>query len=181
MIRVIILVFFVMFILPACAKPEKIMTKVTIKNFGKVDDCLYRGGQIKDSEFNQIAALGIKTVINLRYPFSFTERNFLNEKAIANSYGMNFINIPMSPINPPSDEQVNYYFSILNNPDNLPVFVHDRDGKNREGLMVALYRVRCNKWTYDQAYSEMMGYGYHWYLFPSLRHYLRDYASQRGS
>lgn len=149
--------------------------KITIRNFAKVDDCYYRGGQPNDTEFKQLASLGVKTVINLRHPFNFDKEGMLKQKAIANNLGMKYINIPMIPTSPPSNEQINYYFSILNNPDNLPVFVHDREGKDREGLMVALYRIKCYHWTYDQAYSEMRAYGYHRFIYPRLKNFLYDY------
>jgi protein tyrosine/serine phosphatase len=157
-------------------KPKFTMINITIKNFGKVDNCYYRAGQIKGAEFNQLKALGIKTVVNLRYPFPFTKGKMLKQKEIANSMGMDYINIPILVFTNPSKEKIDKYFEILNNPKNYPVFVHDRDGENREGLMVAMYRIKCSKWTYEQAYDEMKRYGYRWYLYPSLKEYLKDFA-----
>ena len=41
-------------------------TDVSIKNFGQMDDRFFRGGQPKQDEYKELAALGIKTVIDLR-------------------------------------------------------------------------------------------------------------------
>jgi hypothetical protein len=38
---------------------------VTIKNFGQMDDRFFRGAQPKENDYQQLAALGIKTVIDL--------------------------------------------------------------------------------------------------------------------
>src|SRR6185437_8004401 len=41
-------------------------SNVSIKNFGQMDDRFFRGGQPKKDEYQELAALGIKTVIDLR-------------------------------------------------------------------------------------------------------------------
>jgi protein tyrosine/serine phosphatase len=183
MAKIICFLFSIILIISGIPVKSEVIYKnqITIKNFAKVDNFYYRAGQPKDSEFQQIASLGVKTVINLRYPFNFNKEGMLKQKAIANSLGMNFINIPMLPTKPPSDEQINCYFNILRNPANLPVLVYDMQGKDRMGLMAALYRVKFYHWTYNQAYSEMRAYGYHRVIYPRLKHFLRDYAKLQGN
>ncbi|MFY9555633.1 MAG: hypothetical protein WAV47_13045, partial [Blastocatellia bacterium] len=46
--------------------PSKTFSNVTIKNFGQMDDHFYRGAQPKDEEYKELAALGVKAIIDLR-------------------------------------------------------------------------------------------------------------------
>ena len=48
------------------AAQESQNTNVSIKNFGQMDDRFFRGGQPKQDEYKELAALGIKTIIDLR-------------------------------------------------------------------------------------------------------------------
>src|SRR5215470_5729202 len=45
---------------------RKPFPNIRIKNFGQMTPRLYRGGQPEEDEFKDLAALGIKTVIDLR-------------------------------------------------------------------------------------------------------------------
>jgi tyrosine-protein phosphatase SIW14 len=150
---------------------------ITIRNFGKIDDCYYRGGQPSIPEFYELSRLGVKTVINLRHPFNFNKEGMLEQKALASKLGMNYINISMFPNRPPDKDQINCLFNIIDDPKNLPVFVHCNKGQTRTGIMTALYRARNYKWNYEQAYGEMKAYGYHPYMFPAQKHFLRQYVN----
>lgn len=162
--------------LPAFSQTE-IIQYPDIKNFAKAGNCFYRSGQPDNEDFKIMANLGVKTIINFRTPYFFSKNKYLKQRQIANSLGMNYINIPMTAFYPPTNEQLNLYFSILNNPQNYPVWIHDANGKDRVGLMAALYRAKCQRWSYEQAYEEMKSFGYSRILFPSLRKYLKEFAS----
>ena len=45
------------------AKPD--ITNINIKNFGQMDERFFRGAQPKERDYQQLASLGIKTVIDL--------------------------------------------------------------------------------------------------------------------
>ena len=158
------------------AQVNIISHSIKASHFIQIDNNYYRGGQPDEEDFKNFAKLGIKTVINLRHPYYFNKEGILKQKAIANGLGMTYINIPMYQYKPPTQEQINYFFSIINNPNNMPVFVHCWQGRDRTGIMTALYRVRCYHWNYDKAYNEMKNYGYHRFLYPRLKHFLRDYT-----
>ena len=65
-------------------------SNVSIKNFGQMDDRFFRGGQPKQEEYKELAALGIKTIIDLRDdPTDY-------EKSSAEALGMRYVNIAMS-------------------------------------------------------------------------------------
>ncbi|HEX6283305.1 MAG TPA: tyrosine-protein phosphatase, partial [Pyrinomonadaceae bacterium] len=63
--------------------------EIRIKNFGQMDDRFYRGGQPKEEDYKRLAAIGIKTIIDLRNdPKEY-------EKREAEALGLRYINIPM--------------------------------------------------------------------------------------
>src|SRR5262245_19333237 len=58
-----------------------------VKNFGRVNDHIYRGGQPKEGEYKELVALGIKTVIDLREdPENYARKS-------AERAGLRYINI----------------------------------------------------------------------------------------
>ena len=155
--------------------PE-INTVVDIKNFAKIDDNFYRGAQPDKTQITALSKLGVKTIINLRYPFNFNKDGLYNQKVLAHNLGINYVNIPMIQTTPPTQSQINLFFSIIEDPDKLPVYVHCKAGQDRTGVMTALYRVTKYGWTYNQAYSEMKSFGYHSILFPEQKNFLKNYT-----
>src|SRR5262245_20195076 len=62
----------------------------TVENFGKVNENFYRGAQPEAEEYKQLAALGVKTILDLRDdPKSYA-------KTMAERAGLRYINLPMS-------------------------------------------------------------------------------------
>src|SRR3954468_15073144 len=68
----------------AAAKGSKNSSGVTISNFGKMAERFSRGARPKEDEFAQLAALGIKTVIDLE------EQPKGYEKAAVEALGMRY-------------------------------------------------------------------------------------------
>ncbi|MEI7474920.1 MAG: tyrosine-protein phosphatase [bacterium] len=171
-------------ILPANASHHEAQNKTLLKikyeqypvfipHFNKVDTEYYRGGQPKNKGYKELSQLGIKTIIDLRQ----FDRSTKKEEKLVEKYCIKFISIPMNPFNPPSQEQIKYFFSIINNPQNQPVFVHCREGKDRTGIMTALYRINEYNWTTEQAYQEMLTLGYHQRLYPRQKWFLFSYKN----
>ena len=157
--------------------PEIEITKINISNFNKVDENYYRGAQPNDKGFKNLAQLGIKTIIDLRH---YSYEDSLREKRIVESHGLNYVNIPMNPLKSPSSFQITSFFNVINNHEALPVFVHCWQGKDRTGVMTALYRIKNYGWGYDKAYEEMKDKGYHHFLYPAQRKFLYNYAKSVG-
>src|SRR5256885_15649964 len=64
-------------------------SNIHIKNFGQMDARFYRGAQPKEQDYKDLAALGVKTIIDLRSdPTSYERRD-------TEALGMRYINIPM--------------------------------------------------------------------------------------
>jgi uncharacterized protein (TIGR01244 family) len=130
-----------------------------IKNFGKVNDNYYRGSQPMEADVAQLKKLGIKTVIDLRGDFVEKGPTWVRNA------GMQYFNIPMKASRPATDEQVNYFLSLVNDPKNWPVYVHCKGGRHRTGALTAVYRITNDGWTADQAYKEMKEYDFEHGIF----------------
>lgn len=132
---------------------------ISIKNFGKVNESFYRGSQPTEEEVAQLKRLGIKTVIDLR------KDKVAGEADWARNNGMQYFNIPLKASVAATEEQTNYFLSLVNNPSNLPVYIHCKGGRHRTGAMTAVYRITRDGWTADQAYQEMKEYDFNSGIF----------------
>jgi len=155
---------------PATASNAGALRHIRIDNFGKVNDRFYRGSQPKGSDYPDLAALGVKTVIDLQ------KGGPSNEAGIVQRAGMRFFRIPMTTSDPPTSGQVAEFFVIVNDPANQPVYVHCAGGRHRTGTMTALYRITYDGWTADQAYSEMKQYHFEGFFgHPALKNFVFAY------
>ena len=50
---------------------------------------------------------------------------------------------------------------MLDDERNHPIFLHCLHGKDRTGLMVAIFRMARQGWSFDKAYTEMKLCGFH--------------------
>ncbi len=141
--------------------------------FYQVDEGLYRGGQPLDEGLRQLQRMGIKTVISLRQPSKAMEE----ERRLVEQLGMRWVSIPMWFWWRPSDQQVHQFVGIVSDPAHRPVFIHCRQGRNRAGIMVAIYRVACQRWSPRQAYAEARQHGLVWWNL--LSRYLLFYETRR--
>src|SRR5215475_4799511 len=70
--------------------------RLAVDDFDKLNDNYYRGGQPKREDYVRLAALGIKTVVDLRQGGPDDEQTLLENA------GMKFYSIPMTASHPPS-------------------------------------------------------------------------------
>ena len=75
----------------------------TIKNFGQMDERFFRGAQPKENDYQQLAALGIKTVIDLQ----IDTKDY--EKRDVEALGMKYVNIPMSDTSYPEQAKIDEF------------------------------------------------------------------------
>jgi protein tyrosine/serine phosphatase len=130
-------------------------TGVDIENFGKVNDHFYRGAQPEGHNYEQLAAFGIKTIVDLRDDAKEDARS-ATERA-----GMRYINLPMKEKSYPQADTAARFLTIINDESNWPVFVHCAGGKHRTGVMTAVYRMSVDGWGVEQAYQEMKQYHFY--------------------
>jgi protein tyrosine/serine phosphatase len=118
-----------------------------------VDGTYYRGAQPQGRDYSDLAALGVKTVINLTSDDASADEQGLVERS-----GMNYLQIPMTTHVAPSTEQLSQFLKVVNDPASQPVYVHCVGGRHRTGVMTAAYRISHDGWSSDQAFKEMKNY-----------------------
>lgn len=141
-----------------------------IRNFGRINENYYRGGQPNAADCAGLKKLGIKIVIDLQKDGPVQEASWVQNA------GLKYFKIPLSDSRPATVEQTEYFLKLVNDPANWPVFVHCAGGRHRTSAMTAIYRITHDSWTANQAYAEMKKYGF--YSFPnhgSLKNYVYKY------
>jgi tyrosine-protein phosphatase SIW14 len=128
---------------------------VHIDNFGRINEHFYRGAQPTAKDLADLAKMGIKTTIDLTDGDGNAE-----EQRLAESAGLRFFKIAMNTRVVPTAGQIATFLSIVNDPQNQPVYVHCVGGRHRTGVMTAVYRMVQDSWTPDRAFKEMKTYKY---------------------
>ncbi len=147
------------------------LSAIRIDNFGVVNDNYYRGAQPRGDDYRDLAALGVKTVLDL------TREGRDDEQALVEAAGMKFHRIPLTTTDRPSDTAIAEFLSIVNDPANQPVYVHCQGGRHRTGTMTAVYRMTQDHWTAAQAYDEMKQYRFEGFPgHPELKNFVMHFA-----
>jgi tyrosine-protein phosphatase SIW14 len=169
--RLRILSIALMLLMATASAPSRAAGKEVLPNFHKVNEQLYRGAQPLTGGMKELAALRIKTVINLRGEDEQTR----NEEAEARTAGLRYFSVPLPGFGRPSDEQVNRVLAIINDSQNWPVFVHCHHGEDRTGTIIAIYRISHDGWSAEEAKKEAKRYGMSRFQF-KMKDYINDYA-----
>ncbi len=147
-------------------------SNIQIKNFGCINEGLYRGAQPQERDYADLAAMGVKTIIDLQRDGKDVEQ------ALVEAQGMKFYRIGMSDKSEPSTEQADLFLKLVNDPANQPVFVHCAGGRHRTGAMSAIYRITHDGWSADKAYQEMKHYDFEYGMgHGSLKNYVYAFYS----
>ena len=124
----------------------------SIDNFRIVNERYFRGAQPTGRAYTDLAAAGVKLVIDLQ------EAGDTSEPALVERAGMKYVRIPMNTRIAPTPEQVGMFLRLVNDPANQPVYVHCAGGRHRTRVMTAVYRMSLDGWTTDRAFQEMKQY-----------------------
>jgi protein tyrosine/serine phosphatase len=154
--------------------------KIKISNFGQMDENFYRGARPKPEAFRDLAALGIKTVIDL------TDNSREREEPAVVAAGMRYVNIPIVDKAYPGAEQVSAFLKVANDPATGKFYVHCAGGRHRTGIMGAVYRFNHDHWNYEQAYAEMKQYDFytsngHGKQLDFLQDYWQQFQAKQGN
>jgi protein tyrosine phosphatase (PTP) superfamily phosphohydrolase (DUF442 family) len=132
-----------------------------VPNLYRLSPNVYRSAQPTADGMKNLQAMGIKTVVNLRYFHS-------DDEAISHT-GLRSVSMPNLTWSP-DPRHVEPLMRLLADPRQGPVLIHCQHGSDRTGSMCALYRIRIQHWTPEAALWEMTagGYGYHpvWHNLP---------------
>ena len=148
-------------------------TAIRIDNFGRISDTYYRGAQPQGNDYSALAALGVKTVINLTSDDALAEEPGLVQKA-----GMKYVALPMTTRVAPTAEQLAQFLEIVNDPASQPVYVHCVGGRHRTGVMTAVYRMTHDGITGKAAFEEMKQYKFGAaMLHPEFKQFVYNYKA----
>jgi protein tyrosine/serine phosphatase len=172
--------FITILVLAAAASAQQAVTaensarvQVRIKNFGQMDARFYRGAQPGKQDYKDLAAMGIKTVIDLR------DDPQPDEQRLVESLGMKYVNIPMGDKKYPTPEVTENFLKTVNDPATGKFFVHCAGGRHRTGAMGAVYRFRFYDWSFDQAYKEMKQYDFYTtFGHQAFKDFVEDYYAR---
>jgi protein tyrosine/serine phosphatase len=126
-----------------------------VRNFEKVNEQVYRGGDPTAVGLTELGAMGIKVDLDLREASDATKV----EKEQAEKLGMKYVNIPMKPFSAPTNDVLEHALALLGQARPGPVFVHCRRGKDRTGVVIACYRIQHDGWSNQQALDEAKKHG----------------------
>lgn len=141
-----------------------------LPNFHQVNADLYRGAQPLPEGFRRLAALGVRTVINLRA----ADARARAEEQEARAAGLQYFNVALPSYARPTDAQIERALALIDAPENRPVFVHCKHGEDRTGTLVAAYRISREGWTRARAEEEAERHGMSRIQF-EMRDYIADY------
>jgi tyrosine-protein phosphatase SIW14 len=152
---------------PALPRPAAWATAVAtsgVENLYRVEPDLFRSAQPTVAGFREIAALGVKSVLDVA--------GGEGDAPIARGTELKLFQVPMSAFGL-RDDRVLEALRILADPVNRPLVIHCQHGADRTGAIVALYRVVIQGWSKADAVREMDEGGFH---HSSLWRNLDDYV-----
>ncbi len=130
----------------------------------------------------------IKTVIDLREgniidPLNPSLLNDIQkeEKLVESIDGISYINIPSKQL--PSEENLENFYNVLDDPNNYPVLIHCYHGTGRAAMYSALYRIEYENHSPDLARKKTRL----WTKFSSFDHdspkgeWLKKYVPRKAS
>lgn len=149
-----------------------------IPNFYEVNPRLYRGGKLKEKDITVLKQIGIKTIIDLEYKFFYNQLGGINkEQKWCNKVNIKYVHAPMSFTKIPKEKDVDMVLTLLEEPTSQPVYIHCRQGRDRTGFIIGMYRTKYEGWTPQKAYEEMVKLGFHHYQLFGWKNAFFRYAS----
>jgi tyrosine-protein phosphatase SIW14 len=147
------------------------LSSIHIDNFGRVNLSYYRGAEPDDAEYANLAAFGIRTIVDLR-----GDDTDLGDQRLVERTGMKYTHLPMTTHQPPSLAMIQAFLHVVTDPANQPVYVHCVGGRHRTGVMTAVYRMSQEGWTAAQAFKEMKQYKFGSdFLHPEFKRFVYSY------
>ena len=150
---------------------------IGIDNLARVNDTYYRGAQPEGDDYAALAALGVKTVINLT-----SDDAVADEQSFVEKHGMRYVNIPMDTRRNPTEKELTRFLSIVNDAASQPVYVHCVGGRHRTGVMTAVYRMTHDGISGKAAFQEMKQYKYGPdFLHPEFKKFVESYDPKKAT
>ena len=172
MCKVTILVWLGVAGVGGCAPASVGRSEQGVENFARVEGAphaIYRGAQPTPEGIARLASSDYKvsTVIDLRDDGKDWEAG-----AVA-ANGMVYKRIPSNAGKVEPAKIKEFLSTVAGAPG--PVFVHCKEGRDRTGLEIAMYRIMVQGWTRDAAVEELRAHGYNRFWFPGIERYVMSF------
>lgn len=132
---------------PVASGPTRRISKDGVRNFGKLNDYIWRSGQPTREGYELLAREGLKTVVNLRVEYP-EDKDLLPP-------GVKYVHIPVIDERSPTVGQAQQFIEVVSNPENWPVLFHCHGGEGRAGTMAAIARHSLDGWDHGKIMKEV--------------------------
>ena len=126
-----------------------------IKNFHTIEPgVLYTSGQPRGMDYTRLLyKYHIGTIVNVRSASEHREKNWYNEEVTwVRNNGVNYFELPIEKANYLPDKQIqDQFLDIMANKVNLPVLLHDSNGRKRVSILAAVWAVKAQGYTVEKA------------------------------
>jgi tyrosine-protein phosphatase SIW14 len=149
---------------------------------------LYRSGQMTAEGFTEaVARHHIRTIINLQdeYPDPEIRTSFFNghtipESELCNQLGVRYEYLPPDLLTrrhaaAHRPVAIDRFLELLEDKTIYPVLIHCRAGLHRTGVMTAVYRMRYQGWSPQEAIREIKANGFGEFACTSANAYIDQY------
>jgi len=132
-----------------------------IKNFHTIEPgVLYTSGQPRGMDYTRLLyKYHIGTIVNVRSPSEHREKNWYNEEITwVRNNGVNYEELPIEKDNYLPDKQTqDQFLDIMADKANLPVLLHDSNGRKRVSILAAVWAVKARGDTVAEAIELVRG------------------------
>lgn len=134
----------------------------TVKSIGRLEgvdgvfvyynDSLLRAGEIESElAISQLKERGVSVIIN-------SSQN-ANVKALAKKHGIKYYYIPFDKTEGVTAKVYKSFLKATAKQDGVYFFTSKEEGKHEAGIFCAMYRMKYEKWTYEEAMREYIKLG----------------------
>lgn len=127
----------------------------------RVTDFLWRGPRPKD--LNELVQLGFENIICLESGWYELLSSSKRERQFPCELGLNYYDMGLSDITPPSQFDAGFIIQKINQLKGK-TYIHCLTGVDRTGFICAVYRMKFQDWTFEQAHKEFVDMGRHWWF-----------------
>ena len=158
-------------LLSSTASAQDATNYTELPRFQQVSEKLYRSGQPRAGGLARLRELGVNTIINLRG----TSKTTRAEEVEARALGFKYFNVALPNWGRPQDARVETVLALIAAPENGKVLVHCKDGVDRTGVIVAIYRMTHEGRSVNDALAEAERSG-----MRRIQFWMRDYVKDYG-
>lgn len=164
-----------------CAErvPDRPMNFAVVEQPSGATSGMYRGGRPSPAE---VAAL--RRDLHVRTMIRLSRGDAAADRAAARLLGIELIEIPLNPklVGTPDRQTraaVERAYAEFTNRRNAPVYLYCDHGRDRTGFVVALYRMRVQRWPFARVEEELARHGHGMVMRRYLPHITRELARER--